>query len=626
MDIKTLRYPAHGGCGLTNRFLPDRSDIVLPHASKVSKSYVISDADISLFYRIADGTLSPLNGPMPSAEFYKVLDEERLERNGVNYAWTIPIAFPVHKDQAQKLREGETIIVKTERGNTIGFLEISDIYYFDKTKYNKVVYGTDRADHPGPRIVNNDPRDYLLGGKIFALPAARDLSYNHLLIAPQACRMIFEQKHWQRVVAFQTRNPLHRAHEYAMVYAMEKLAKEGFFTGVILNPLVGETKSDDVPASVRIKTYQALMDQRIIGQGDTDELFWKSQRYAFMDNLLLIALDMKMYYAGPKEAIMHAIYRQNLGFSDIIIGRKHADAPCDDGTNLWGDFDAQEKFHSVRGELLIKPLNVGAAAYFEELGKVTLIDEVKDKGMHQISIAGKELRKRLESGDMVDERIMRAPVARILVDFYQKKGESGACAQCSNITWHQSRVDKAQREKKGNQKGACLWLTGLSGSGKSTIAVALEEALFNKDNNVYILDGDNIRHGLNKNLGFSPQDREENIRRIAEVAKLFADAGFLVITAFISPYRKDRDNARSLFDPGAFIEIFVKTSLATCEHRDTKGLYKKARAGELKEFTGISAPYEEPLNADLIIDTEKFSIEECRDLIIRHLTTQKYIK
>ncbi len=197
--------------------------------------------------------------------------------------------------------------------------------------------------------------------------------------------------------------------------------------------------------------------------------------------------------------------------------------------------------------------------------------------------------------------------------------------KATNIKWHHGKITKEDRAKLLNQKGVTIWLTGLSGSGKSTIAVELEHALIENKHQAYILDGDNIRHGLNKNLGFSPEDRTENIRRIGEVAKLFTEANIITIAAFVSPYREDRDNVRKLMGHGGFIEIYVKCSLEVCEERDTKGLYKKARAGEVKDFTGISAPYEEPLNPELTIDSSKLSVEEATRTILDYLEASGYV-
>jgi adenylylsulfate kinase len=198
-------------------------------------------------------------------------------------------------------------------------------------------------------------------------------------------------------------------------------------------------------------------------------------------------------------------------------------------------------------------------------------------------------------------------------------------SKSTNITWHEGQISRKDREQVLGQRGVTLWLTGLSGSGKSTVAVAAEKALVDRGRLAYVLDGDNVRHGLNKNLGFSPEDRTENIRRIAEVAKLFTDSGVIVLTSFISPYRADRDAARAIFGEGDFVEVFVSTSLETCESRDPKGLYKKARAGQIPEFTGISAPYEAPERPELVLDTGKLAVPESVAALIRYLEGKGYL-
>lgn len=616
----------HATTELVDRTIPEVEREHFMEIALKRKAYTISNADLSVFYRIADGTLSPLEGPMGKDEFYKVLDEEVILYNGKKFAWTIPLAFPISKKESETFTIGETISVKNEHGVLVGALEISDIYYFEKDKYNKSVYGTERKDHPGPRIVNSDQREYLMGGKIWALPQRKSSLFGKYMLSPAETRVLFKERKWERIIAFQTRNPLHRAHEYAMVYGLEKLSKEGFYSGCVLNPLVGETKSDDTPADIRMKTYEVLIEGKLIGDGDKDKVFWEGKGYDLNDNMTLIGLDMKMFYAGPKEAIMHAIYRQNCGFTDIIIGRKHADAPFDDGTPVWGDFDAQEKFSGLKGELLIRPVKVGFAAYFEELGRVGLVEEYKNKGYHQVTIKGSDLRKRLETREKIDERIMRKPVAEILSGFYQTEiSRREQRIKSKNIVWQDMLITKTERELSIGHKAAVVWLTGLPSSGKSTIAAELESILFRRGCNIYILDGDNVRHGLNKDLGFSPADRVENIRRVAEAAKLFADAGFLIIVSFISPYKKDREAARALLPKGNFIEVYVKADISVCEKRDIKGMYKKARSGQIKDFTGVSAPYEEPQNPEIVIDTENETKEESARFIVGYLEENGYI-
>ena len=220
------------------------------------------------------------------------------------------------------------------------------------------------------------------------------------------------KKGWNAVVAFQTRNPLHRAHEYALVYALEVLIREGKNAGAVLNPLIGETKGDDVNAAIRMQTYRALIDDRALGDGDSDAELWKPRGESVPDRVVLLGVDIKMFYGGPKEAVMHSIYRQNMGFTNIVIGRKHADAPYADGTPIWGDFDAQDIFSKLKGDLKIKPIKVGFAAFYESLGRVDLTERHPNE--KPVSISGKEVRATLMRGDLVDPRIMRPSTSRIL--------------------------------------------------------------------------------------------------------------------------------------------------------------------------------------------------------------------
>ena len=381
---------------------------------------VVSDADLSTLYRIADGALSPLTGPMTREEYHRVLEEQVIIRQGRKYAWTIPLAFPVEERVARHLNTGSKHPLVNERGQCVGVIEVQDVYPWDKKKYNHSVYGTPREDHPGARIANHDPRTYLVGGDIWALPQPKHPEYGDLILTPRETRALFQQKGWERIVAFQTRNALHRAHEYALVVGLERLTRAGYFAGAVLNPLVGETKSDDVDAATRIRTYRALIDSHALGRGDIDEQLWQRLGRKFHDHVLLIALDIKMFYAGPKEAVMHAIYRQNYGFTDIIIGRKHADAPYDDKTDIWDPLAAQRIFDQLRGELLIQPLKVGFAAYYKELGRVALVDEYADRGWQPVNISGTALREMLRRGEMPDPAIMRPETARVLIERYAR--------------------------------------------------------------------------------------------------------------------------------------------------------------------------------------------------------------
>jgi sulfate adenylyltransferase len=414
--------PPHGGLQepVNRNIPPSEVDAVRQQAASY-KRVPISDADLSSLYRFGDGGLSPLTGPMDRATFDRVLDEEVIVHNGQKYAWTIPLSFPIDKALAATLKSGETVALVNSKNDIVGNLHVSDIFPFDKAKYIRTVYGTPRTDHPGGHMVMNDTREMLLGGEVRVLPQPKQTEYGQFVLTPRETRALFRQRGWTRIVAFQTRNPLHRAHEYALVAGMERLTRAGHFTGAVLNPLVGETKGDDVDAATRMRTYRALIDNKALGQGDKDEELWKKVGYDFTDQLLLLGLDIKMFYGGPKEAIMHAIYRQNFGFTDIIIGRKHADAPFDDGKDIWDGLAAQRKFDELKGDLKIQPVKVGFAAYYEELGRVGLVDECAPKGYKQVSISGRELREKLRAGVLPDARVMRPETARILIESMKGK-------------------------------------------------------------------------------------------------------------------------------------------------------------------------------------------------------------
>jgi sulfate adenylyltransferase len=381
----------------------------------------VSDADLSTLYRLGDGGLSPLTGPMDRVAYQRVLDEEVLLRNGKKYAWTIPLSFPVEAALAKTIQPGQTVALVNSQNEIVGSLAVTDVFPWDKARYVHGVYGTERFDHPGGRMVQSDPRTHLLGGEVRVLPQPRHPEYGRFLLSPGETRALFRAKGWKRVVAFQTRNPLHRAHEYALVAGLERLTRAGHCAGAVLNPLVGETKGDDVDAVTRMRTYQALIEARALGEGDKDETLWHQVGCDITDRILLIGLDIKMFYAGPKEAIMHAIYRQNFGFTDLVIGRKHADAPYEDGKDIWDGLAAQRKFDELKGELLIQPVKIGFAAYYEELGRVGLVDECVPRGYKQVSISGRELREKLRAGELPDPRIMRPETARILIERMKEK-------------------------------------------------------------------------------------------------------------------------------------------------------------------------------------------------------------
>jgi sulfate adenylyltransferase len=411
--------PVHGGLTKpVDRIVPFNEKAAFLEKAKGLPSIRVSSADLSTIHRIADGALSPLIGPMKKDAYDLVLAEKVVLSEGGRYAWAIPIALPVTDAEAVTLEAGASCAVRTESGEIIAVIEDLEVFDWDKTTYLKSVYGTERVDHPGGRIVDNDDRGKLIGGSIRALPQAVNAEYGEFMLSPLMVRAFIRDRKWERALAFQTRNPLHRAHEYALVYGIEQLTAAGHFAGAVLNPLMGELKGDDVPASMRMRCYRKLHSERLLGEGDKDEALWEKVGYDISDVFALLGLDIKMFYGGPSEAIMHGIYRQNYGFSDIVIGRKHADAPFEDGEAIWGDFDAQEVFENLPGELHIQPCKVGFAAFYESLGRVDLTERHPDE--KPFSISGTKVRAQLQAGERPDARVMRPETSDILIEAYKE--------------------------------------------------------------------------------------------------------------------------------------------------------------------------------------------------------------
>jgi sulfate adenylyltransferase len=411
--------PVHGGGELVDRILPFSKKKALLEESAGMPRIQVTDADLSVVYRIADGTLSPLIGFMGEQTYNHVLEHKNIQFEGKAYAWTIPLALPVTDAESAALKAGKTAALVDSTGNVFGTLKVSSVFDWDKQRYVERVYGTKRLDHPGAAIATEDPRTRLVGGEIEVLPARRNPEYGDLLFSPRRTRSMIAERKFEAALAFQTRNPLHRAHEYALVYGVEQLTRKGLYAGVVLNPLVGQLKSDDVNASTRVRAYRILRDGRLLGQGDSDRALWEKVGYDLNDVFELVCLDQKMFYGGPSEAVMHAIYRQNHGFSHIVIGRKHADAPYFDKSAIWGDFDAQEIFSNLEGELHTKPVKVGFAAFYESMGRVDLTEN--HKGEEPYSISGTKMREQLTTGQRPDARIIRGEVADVLIEAYAQK-------------------------------------------------------------------------------------------------------------------------------------------------------------------------------------------------------------
>ena len=413
--MPTDLIPPHGGLSEpVNRTVDLDSIASFTEHARTLTQLPVSAADLSSVYRFADGTLSPLIGPMDEATYNQVLSEKCIETDGRKFAWTIPLSLPVTAELGGQLSSGQEVAITAPSGDIVGVLKVTSVFEWDKPAYIQAVYNTERTDHAGADMVleHDGDKTHLVGGEIRVLPQPKNPDFGQYVLTPREVRAMLRETGWEAAVAFQTRNPLHRAHEYALVYALEKLLKEGKNAGAVLNPLIGETKSDDVSAAIRMQTYEKLISERQMGDGDSDGDLWGSRDDDVPDRVKLLGLDIKMFYAGPSEAVMHAIYRQNMGFTHIVIGRKHADVPYKDGSAIWGDFDAHEIFDNLGGELEIQPVKVGFAAYYESMGRVDLMENHKDE--KPVFISGKEVRATLQKGEQVDERIMRPSTSEIL--------------------------------------------------------------------------------------------------------------------------------------------------------------------------------------------------------------------
>lgn len=405
--------PVHGGLDEpVNRVLPLSRRVALREESSAWPSIRLAPADLTTALRIADGTLSPLFGFMDRGAVRGVLDDQVVVRRGERFAWTVPIALPVTPSEASALRVGAPAVLVDSMGEPVGRIQVEDVFDHEPDRWMQAVFGTSRTDHPGARALFDASRSALVGGAVQMLPPARTPAWGHRVTSPAVTRAMIQDRGWQKALAFQTRNPLHRAHEYALVHALEQLTRAGHFAGAVLHPLVGQLKDDDVDAATRMLTYQALVDGRLLGEGDRDEALWRSVGYDLHEVLLLGGLDMRMFYAGPAEAVMHAIYRQNHGFTHLVVGRRHADAPFDDGSPIWGEVDAQQRFRGLSGALHIEPVNVGPAAYYASIGRVDLMDRHPDE--RPVAISGSRIRSLLAAGEPIPAQIMRPEVSQIL--------------------------------------------------------------------------------------------------------------------------------------------------------------------------------------------------------------------
>ena len=520
---------------------------------------------------LAVGAYSPLDGFMGEADYEHVLSQMRLV-NG--HLFPIPITLSVHVDHSFSV--GKQIALRSAKNELLAIMTIEEIYGWSRREAALQVFGTESVRHP---LVAEMSRwgEVNISGPVEVLRTPPHHDFRDLRLTPMETREKLQKLGRNNVVAFQTRNALHRVHEEIMRRAVRKV--DG---SLLLHPVVGMTKPGDVDHFTRVRTYKALAEK-----------YFKAERCLFA----LLPLAMRM--AGPREALWHAIIRRNYGANHLIIGRDHAGPGIDDlkGEPFYGPYDAQ-KLVSQHSE----ELGVGLAP-FQEL--VYLADEERyeedskvPEGARTLSISGTKVRDDyLKAGNLLPAWFTRPEVAEILASAYPPR-------HC---------------------QGFCVWFTGLSGSGKSTTADVLTVMMQELGRQVTVLDGDVVRTHLSRGLGFSAEDRDINVRRIGFVASELARHGGVAVCAVVSPYRTVRNDVRNMVGDNNFVEVFVDTPIEVCEQRDGKGLYAKARAGEIKGFTGIDDPYEKPVSAEIVLDTVASSPEENARSIIDYLVGERLL-
>ena len=545
-----------------------------------------SRADLEL---LATGAFSPLDGFNRRAEYEGIVREMRLP-GGTPFS--IPIVLSVSPAEGKALKTGQEVALVVDEGGVrevVGSIVVDEIFPIDRELEADNVYRTREDKHPGVAWLYQRTGDLAVGGRVSLAKRSIERKFPAHHRDPIETRKIFDERGWRRVVGFQTRNPVHRAHEYLIKAALEGV------DGLLLHPLVGETKSDDVPAAVRMRCYEVLLE-----------------KYFPPDRALLSVLPFAMRYAGPREAVLHAILRQNYGCTHFIVGRDHAGVG-----NYYGTYDAHRIFDAFKpGELGITVMFFEHTFYSKKFGEFGSTKTLPGGPEDRLTLSGTAVREMLSKGELPPPEFSRPEIAQILIEAYR------GAAKLKKATMDLSQAKNENVPLAGTDRGAIVWFTGLSGAGKSTIAEALAPVLRSLGKRVEILDGDVVRLHLSKGLGFSKEDRDTNIHRIGFVAHLLQRNGTIVLTAAISPYRSTRDWVRELSKD--FVEVFVDTPLEVCEGRDVKGLYKKARAGEIKQFTGISDPYEAPLSPELAL--RGLSVDESVAEIVKKLRALDYVK
>jgi sulfate adenylyltransferase len=563
---------AHGG-KLVNLLVDPERGAELTLGSRDWPSWDLTPRQLCDVELLLSGGFSPLRGFMARADYEAVCGTARLADGTL---WPIPITLDVPEAVAGPLGAGRPLALRDPEGVLLAALHVEDVWRPDRMAEAAAVFGTTDAEHPGVAHLATRTHPVYVGGRLEGVRLPAHYDFRALRRTPAELRADFQRLGWRRVVAFQTRNPLHRAHqELTLRAALDAEAN------LLLHPVVGMTKPGDVDHYTRVRCYQALLE-----------------RYP-PHGVRLALLPLAMRMGGPREAVWHAIIRKNHGCTHFIVGRDHAGPGRDSsGRPFYDPYAAQDLLRSHQVELGVTMVPFKQVAYVEDLDAYLPEDQVP-AGVRTLDISGTELRRRLAAGRELPAWFTFPEVARELQRRYPPR----------------------------HRQGLTVFFTGLSGSGKSTLARILQVTFLEaNDRPVTLLDGDIVRTHLSSELGFSKEHRDINIRRIGFVASEITKNGGIALCAPIAPYDAVRKDVRAMVEAwGGFVLVHLSTPLAVCEERDRKGLYARARAGIIPHFTGVSDPYEPPGDADVVIDTSDLTPEEAVQTIILHLEREGYI-
>jgi len=522
---------------------------------------------------ILNGAFSPLLTFNNQKDYEEILLNNKL-LNGV--IWPIPIVLDVPNDFLKALDKNEHISLRNAEGFLLAILKVREFWSPNKKDEANSIFKTIDENHPGVDYLFNHTNSNYISGELIPIQSNKYFDFTHLRKSPQEVRDLFRSKRWQDVIAFQTRNPMHRAH-----FELTRLAMEQHNAKLLIHPVIGISKPGDIDHFTRVKCYQHII------------------KHYPENSVELSLINLAMRMAGPKEALWHAIIRKNYGCNYIIIGRDHAGPGVDaKGRPYYQPYDAQEFISQYQEELEIKMIPFQEMVFTKNKKTFLPLDEIKkDEQIERLS--GTQFKELLKQ--------------RIEIPSWYSFPE----------VIHELR----RRYPKLHNQGLTVFFTGLSGAGKSTLANALMYKLMEmEDRPITLLDGDIVRQHLSSELGFSKEDRDIHVKRIGYVASEITKHGGVAICAPIAPYSNTRRIVRNMIDDvGSFVEIHVSTPLSVCEERDVKGLYKRARAGKILEFTGVSDPYEEPQNPEIIIDTTEISVEESSAIILDKLLSMKLL-